>query len=98
MNKDKKEKMREAAALKYNAQSDNAPYILALGKGHVAEKMIETAQEENVHVVADEKLSKVLQKLSVGDQIPEIMYQAVAEILSFISSIDKRYGSRFEIE
>lgn len=93
--RDKETKAREAAALKYNAQSDSAPYVVALGKGHVADRMIETAQESGVQVVQDQKLSKVLQQLSVGDEIPESLYQVVAEVLVFISSIDEKYGSRF---
>ncbi|MFA5675713.1 MAG: EscU/YscU/HrcU family type III secretion system export apparatus switch protein [Christensenellales bacterium] len=98
MNKREDKKAREAAALKYNAQSDDAPYILALGKGYAADKMVEAAHESGVHVVQDEKLSKVLQKLSVGDEIPETLYQVVAEILSFISRIDEKYGARFGID
>lgn len=96
--KDKQKNAREAAALKYNAQSDNAPYVVALGKGHVADHMIETAQESGVQVVQDQKLSQVLHQLSVGDEIPESLYQVVAEVLVFISTADEKYGSRFGYE
>ena len=89
------DKAREAAALKYEAGTDNAPYVVALGKGHVADRMVETARESGVEVVQDKTLSKVLQQLSVGDEIPEALYQVVAEILVFLSNMDEKYGSRF---
>lgn len=93
-----KDKMTEAAALKYDAQDDNAPYIVALGKGYVARRMVEEAREHHVQVVQDQKLSSVLQKLSVGDEIPEELYKVVAEILVFVNTMDIKYGSRFGLE
>ncbi len=93
-----KEKASEAAALKYNAEDDNAPYIVALGRGYVAKRMVETARENNVQVVQDRKLSSVLQKMSVGDEIPEELYKVVAEILVFVSHMDSKYGSRFGLD
>lgn len=96
--KGKDEQMTEAAALKYNAQEDNAPYIVALGKGYVARRMVQEAHEKNVQVVQDQKLSNVLQKLSVGDEIPEELYKVVAEILLFVNNMDAKYGSRFGLD
>lgn len=94
--KDKENKKKfEAAALKYDTENDDAPYIVALGKGLVAEQIIETAIENKVKVVKDEKLSSVLGKLGVGDEIPEELYAVVAEILVFVSSMDEEYKSRF---
>jgi len=93
--KDKDQQATEAAALKYNAQEDNAPYIVALGKGYVAQRMVESARENSIQVVQDQKLSSVLQKMSVGDEIPEELYKVVAEILIFVNNMDTKYGSRF---
>lgn len=85
----------EAAALKYNAQDDNAPYIVSLGRGYVAQRMVEVAHENHIQVVKDQKLSSVLQKMSIGDEIPEELYKVVAEILVFVNNMDSKYGSRF---
>ncbi len=93
--KGKKDDVREAAALKYNAEDNDAPYIVALGKGHVADRMVEAAHENNVQVVQDQKLSSVLHQLSVGDEIPESLYKVVAEILVFVNSVDSKYAQRF---
>ena len=88
-------KAREAAALKYDARTDGAPCVVAIGKGYAAERMVEAAEESGVEVVKDKNLSSLLQQLSVGDEIPESLYEVVAEILVFISSMDSKYGARF---
>lgn len=95
---EKDQQKTEAAALKYNAQEDNAPYIVALGKGYVAQKMVESARENSIQVVQDQKLSGMLQKMSVGDEIPEELYKVVAEILLFVNNMDAKYGSRFGLD
>jgi flagellar biosynthesis protein len=87
----------EAAALKYDSKKNNAPQIVALGRGYVAQNMVQAAYENNVQVVKDNKLSSVLHKLSVGDEIPEQLYKAVAEILLFVSGLDSERKSKFGI-
>jgi len=88
---------KQAAALKYDPEISDAPYVVALGQGHVAERIIETAREEGVQIVRDDKLSHMLQKLSVGDEIPEELYKVVAEVLVFVSNMDEKYYRRFGI-
>jgi flagellar biosynthesis protein len=58
-------------------------------------RIVETAKENNIHVMRDDKLSNMLQKLSVGDEIPEELYRVVAEVLVFVSSMDEKYSRRF---
>ena len=91
----KNKEICKAAALKYDANTDNAPYIVALGEGLVAKQMIETAQDNNVQIIKDKQLSDTLGMLNVGDEIPEEMYLVVAEILVFISSMDNEHKTRF---
>lgn len=88
---------RQAAALKYDPKAADAPYVVALGTGYMADRIVETAKENSVHVVRDDKLSNMLQKLSVGDEIPEELYKVVAEVLVFVSNMDEKYSRRFEI-
>jgi len=93
--KGKEKDIHEAAALKYNAYEDTVPYIVALGKGHVADRMVEAAYEHDVQVLKDSKLSHILNECSVGDEIPETLYRVVAEILVFISNLDDEYKNQF---
>ena len=95
MNDNDRPENRQAAALKYNPQTAGAPYVVALGTGYVADRIVEAAKENNIHVMRDDKLSNMLQKLSVGDEIPEELYKVVAEVLVFVSSMDEKYSQRF---
>ncbi len=78
---------KTAVALSYEA-GDQAPKILATGKGYVAEKIIEAAKEENVPIHKDEKLVATLSKLEIGDYIPKELYGVVAEILVFVDRVE----------
>ncbi len=78
---------KTAVALSYE-EGDQAPKILATGKGHIAEKIIEAAKEENVPIHKDEKLANTLSKLEIGDYIPKELYGVVAEILVFVDRVE----------
>ena len=78
---------KTAVALSYE-EGDQAPKILATGKGYVADKIIEAAKEENVPVHKDEKLAATLSKLEIGDYIPKELYGVVAEILVFVDRVE----------
>jgi flagellar biosynthesis protein len=88
----KNKKRRQAAALKYDIEKDDAPYVVALGEGYLADKMVEKAKEEGIKIVEDESLASMLQKVSIGDAIPEELYSIVAQILVFINSVDQDYA------
>ena len=82
------EKPKTAVALTYDP-GDAAPKILATGKGHVAEKIIEKAKEENIPFYKDNKLADTLSRLEIGEMIPPELYEVVAEILVFVDDMDK---------
>jgi flagellar biosynthesis protein len=85
---DNKDKPKQAIALVYNP-GDQAPTILASGKGVLAEKIIEKAKEADVPLYKDDKLADTLSKLEIGDMIPPELYKVVAEILVFVDEMDK---------
>lgn len=78
---------KTAVALAYHPEEE-APKILAAGKGFLAEKIIEAAQEEHIPVHKDEKLADTLSKLEIGDYIPKELYGVVAEILVFVDRVE----------
>lgn len=89
MTVDKQRKpIKKAAAVKYDAQ-DAAPQVIAKGKGIVAENILEKASESDVAVYKDEELVDTLTKLDIGDYIPPELYKVVAEIMVFVSDLDK---------
>ncbi len=70
-----------ATALRYREDEDDAPEVVAQGAGDLAQRMIRAANAYGVPVVRDVPLARALVELEVGDEIPEALYEAVAEIL-----------------
>jgi flagellar biosynthesis protein FlhB len=76
-----------AIALQYDRQGDAAPVVVARGERLLAEKIKEVAREAGIPIFRDINLAHALRGLEEGDEIPEALYQAVAEILRVV------YGS-----
>ena len=89
--KNGKPKVKQAIALEYDP-GDMAPKVVASGKGALAEKIIEKAQEADVPLHQDSKLANTLSKLEIGDYIPPELYEVVAEILVFVDEMEKIKG------
>jgi flagellar biosynthetic protein FlhB len=73
-----------ACALRYGGDGtevDDAPVVVASGEGDLAARILRAAHEYGVPVVQNVPLARALRELEVGDQIPEALYEAVAEIL-----------------
>ena len=81
---------KKAAALEYDTEEDVAPRVIASGKGQVAERIIELAQEHGIPFYEDRNLVELLVKLDLGDSIPFELYQAVAEVLAFVYRLETR--------
>ncbi|KAB3539643.1 flagellar biogenesis protein [Alkaliphilus pronyensis] len=86
----KSKKLKQAVALKFNPEKDNAPRVTAAGKGVVAENILDKAIESSVPIHEDQKLVKELIQFKVGTEIPPELYEIVAQVLIFIEDIDGR--------
>jgi flagellar biosynthesis protein len=80
-----------AVALGYQPGPGRVPEVLARGFGRLAEHIVELARARSVPVREDADLAEVLARLDVGADIPEELYQAVAEILAFIYRMNAVY-------
>lgn len=78
-------------ALEYDP-ADDAPRVIASGRGVLAERIIDRAKENDVPIHRDDKLADTLSRLDIGDMIPPDLYEVVAEILVFVDSMDKLKG------
>lgn len=83
-----KAKIKKAAAVSYD-MGEPAPKIIAKGKGIVADKIIEKADALNLPIYEDPKLAELLTGLEIGEYIPEELYQIVAEVMVFVTNLDK---------
>ncbi|MCK4967159.1 flagellar biosynthesis protein FlhB [bacterium] len=80
-----------AIALKYDPKEMSAPTIVAKGARLIAEKIKKMAREYNIPVVENKPLAQALYKsCEVGDEVPEQLFQAVAEILAYIYRLKKK--------
>ncbi len=70
-----------ATALRYVEDEDQAPSVVAHGEGDLARRLIEAAHAYGVPVVRDVPIAHALRELALGDEIPEVLYEAVAEVL-----------------
>ncbi len=88
MGKEESNKPKQAIALEYDP-ADEAPRVIASGRGALAERIIEKAKEADIPIHRDDKLADTLSRLEIGDMIPPELYEVVAEILIFVDSMDK---------
>ena len=80
-----------AVALKYKSDTMDAPIVLAKGQRLVAERIKELAREAGVPLVENKPLARALFKTAqIGEQIPEELFKAVAEVLAFVFQLRRR--------
>lgn len=77
--------MKKAVALHYDY--DSAPKVTAKGEGFMAQRIMEVAQEHGVLLHQSPELVEMLSTLELGEEIPEALYLAVAEIIAFAHSL-----------
>ena len=87
-----KKNIKKAVALKYDQKRHNAPVVTAKGYGSIAEKIIEIAKKNNIYIHRDSDMIEILSKIDIGDEIPEYLYKAIAEILAFVYKLNKNYS------
>ncbi len=73
-----------AVALQYAPGKMAAPKVVASGRGEIAQRILELAQQHGIKVRADADLAELLVAVEVGEQIPIAAFAAVAEILMYI--------------
>jgi len=71
-----------ATALRYE-QGTNAPRVLATGTGLTAERIVALARESGVPIREDPELAQALAILELGDEVPDVLYVAVAETIAW---------------
>lgn len=72
----------QAVALTYDGKS--APFVSASGGADLAEEILRIAREHEVPIYENPDLVDILARLEVGDEIPELLYRTIAEIIAFV--------------
>ncbi|MEJ8544083.1 EscU/YscU/HrcU family type III secretion system export apparatus switch protein [Brevibacillus borstelensis] len=82
-----------AAVIRYDQEKDFVPTVIAQGRGHLAEKIISMAKDNDIPLQEDSLLVKNLIDMDLGENIPPQLYSVVAEILLLIEEME-RYNQR----
>lgn len=84
-----------AVALQYDLQIAKAPRVIAKGEDFLAQKIKEAAKEYNIEIVENKPLARALYaNVDIGEEIPEELYQAVAEVLAYVYNIKNKTAVR----
>lgn len=78
---DKQPTLPLAVALQYDGE--RAPRVTAKGRDNVAEQIVELARQHGIPLQENEPLASVLARVELGDEIPEALYLAVAQVIAF---------------
>jgi len=79
-----------AVAIMYSAPKMKAPKLLAKGKFEIAEQIKAIAEHNRIPVIENEELARAIYaSTKVGNEIPNELYQAVAEVLAFVYKLKK---------
>lgn len=74
-----------AVAIKYEPEVYDAPFVVAKGVDHLAQKIKDVAKENHIEIVENKPLARMLYaNVDVGSVVPPELYQAVAEVLAFV--------------
>ncbi len=77
-------KTQIAIALEYEPETGAAPRVTAKGRGQLAEKIRESAENHGVPIEENAPLAEALSTIELDEEIPEALYRAVAEVIGFV--------------
>jgi flagellar biosynthesis protein len=83
-----------AVALKYDKQKDGAPRVIAKGLRLKAERIRELARQHNVPFMKNTTLANALYRVDIGQEVPEELYDAVAEVLNFVWALQQEQAKK----
>lgn len=81
---------KRALAVALHYDKTGAPRVTAKGRGAVGKKIIEVAKANDIPIEENEVLAGALSNIELGDEIPEELYKAVAEVLVFVLRLSGR--------
>jgi len=83
-----------AVALQYDGES--TPIVTAKGSAEIAQQIIDLANKHNIPLTENKELVTLLSTLELGDEIPEMLYLAVAEVIAFAYMLKGKVPKGFQ--
>jgi flagellar biosynthesis protein len=87
---------RPDLAIALNYDGENAPRLTAKGQDELARRIVELAREHDVPLHQDPQLAALLAQIPLGEEIPEALYRAVAEVIAFAYMISGKRPPGYE--
>ncbi|MAR91376.1 MAG: EscU/YscU/HrcU family type III secretion system export apparatus switch protein [Pseudomonadota bacterium] len=78
----KQSQTSQAVALTYDGKQ--APFVSASGSEELAQEILRIAREHEVPIYENPQLVEILARLEIGEEIPELLYRTIAEIIAFV--------------
>ena len=85
-----KKKIKTVVALGYDSDNDDAPRVIASGKGAIAEKILAIAKQHQLPIKDDPILAEALSQVDLNQVIPPELYAVVAEVFAFVYRLRQR--------
>ncbi len=89
MNHNNIDKEKTVVALQFDGIS--TPRVTAKGTGSTGEYIIQIAQQHGIPLHENSALAKALSRIPLGEEIPQQLFCAVAEVLAFIYFLDETH-------
>ncbi|MCU7852055.1 MAG: EscU/YscU/HrcU family type III secretion system export apparatus switch protein [Candidatus Thiodiazotropha sp. (ex Monitilora ramsayi)] len=83
-------------AIALNYDGENTPRLTAKGRDELAQRILTLAEEHNVPLHEDAELAALLSQIPLGEEIPESLYRAVAEVIAFAYLLSGKRPPGFE--
>ncbi|MEA3405968.1 MAG: EscU/YscU/HrcU family type III secretion system export apparatus switch protein [Pseudomonadota bacterium] len=90
MSDDSKPRLSDQIAVSLQYEGEGAPIVTAKGSGHIAQQIIETAKQYDIPIKQDSELVELLSQVELDQQIPELLYEAVAQVLVFAYQLNNK--------
>ncbi|MEE4241819.1 MAG: flagellar biosynthesis protein FlhB [Desulfopila sp.] len=74
-------------AIRYDSKEMEAPMVIAKGAGVIAMNIRAIARENNIPIIENPPVARLLHKIDLGGTIPEELFKAVAEILAHVYTL-----------
>lgn len=78
-----KPSLKDTLAVSLEYSGGSAPRVTAKGAGHLAQQIIETAKQHKIPISQDAELTELLSQVELNEQVPPMLYEAVAQVLVF---------------
>ncbi len=82
--------IRTAIALEYDPETDDAPRVIASGRGEIADRILKIAQANQIPIREDPVLAQALSMVDLEREIPPELYAVVAEVLGWVYRLRKK--------